>query len=149
MVKLYWGGLSPPEITRLTNALFKASATLYVVVSSRKEYTLKYFKDRSCVILALEFMPDHIHILFDAPPQINMADFINAYKSASSRRMRAEFPNEVSRYYWKPYFWSLSYFIGTVSERTTKAVKQYIQNQKIADSPATDPQVTRGTLGRG
>jgi putative transposase len=114
-----------------------------------KEYTLKYFKDRSCVILALEFMPDHIHILFDAPPQINMADFINAYKSASSRRMRAEFPNEVSRYYWKPYFWSLSYFIGTVSELTTKAVKQYIQNQKIADSPATDPQVTRGTLGRG
>ena len=114
-----------------------------------KEYTLKYFKDRSCVILALEFMPDHIHILFDAPPQINMADFINAYKSASSRRMRAEFPNEVSRYYWKPYFWSLSYFIGTMSERTTEAVTQYIQNQKIADSPATDPQVTRGTLGRG
>ncbi|MBR2760823.1 MAG: transposase [Solobacterium sp.] len=63
--------------------------------------------------------------------------------------MRAEFPNEVSRYYWKPYFWSLSYFIGTVSKRTTEAVKQYIQNQKIADSLATDPQVTRGTLGRG
>ncbi|MBR2760966.1 MAG: transposase [Solobacterium sp.] len=76
---------------------------------------LKYFRDRSCVIPALEFMPDHIHILFDAPPQINMADFINAYKSASSGRMRAEFPDEVNRCYRKPYFRSLSYFIGTVS----------------------------------
>ena len=90
------------------------------------------------MIPALEFMPDHIHILFDAPPQINMADFINAYKSASSGRMRAEFPDEVNRCYRKPYFRSLSYFIGTVSERTTEAVKQHIQNQKILDSPETE-----------
>lgn len=95
-----------------------------------KSYTETYFQDRDMPILQMEAMPDHIHILFEAPPQINLADFVNAYKSASSRRMRKEFPDHLSRYYWKPYFWSLSYFIGTVSERTTEAVRQYIVHQK-------------------
>ena len=92
------------------------------------------------MIQAFECMPDHIHILFDAPPQINLAELINAYKSASSRRMRSNHPAEVSRYYRKPYFWSLSYFIGSVSERTAAAVKNYIYNQKdnLADSPTSD-----------
>ena len=110
------------------------------IEDSLKEYTKKYFKDRDCVIHAFECMPDHIHILFDAPPQINLAEFINAYKSASSRSMRSDHPDEVSRYYWKPYFWSLSYFMGSVSDRTAAAVKNYINNQKgdLADSPTSD-----------
>ena len=53
-----------------------------------KEYTMQYFKDRNLPVHALETMPDHIHILFDAPPQINLSEFINAFKSASSRQMR-------------------------------------------------------------
>ena len=110
------------------------------IEDSLKAYTEKYFKDRDCVIQAFECMPDHIHILFDAPPQINLAEFINAYKSASSRRMRSDHPDEVSRYYQEPYFWSLSYFIGSVSDRTAAAVKNYINNQKgdLADSPTSD-----------
>lgn len=95
-----------------------------------KEYTETYFKQQGMNIQALETMPDHMHILFDAPPQINLANYINAFKSASSRIMRKEFEGEVSKYYWKPYFWSLSYFIGTVSDRSTEAVKHYINCQK-------------------
>ncbi len=95
-----------------------------------KDYTQTYFTDRDCIIQAFECMPDHIHLLFDAPPQINLADFINAYKSASSRHIRKNFEEELRPYYWKPYFWSLSYYIGTVSERSTEAVKNYINTQK-------------------
>ena len=75
-------------------------------------------------------MPDHIHILFDAKPNLNLAEFVNAFKSASSRNIRKQFSEELKPYYWKPYFWSLSYFIGTVSDRTSTAVKKYIKNQK-------------------
>lgn len=95
-----------------------------------KEYTFTYFKERNMTIQAFECMPDHIHILFDAKPNMDLSEFINAYKSASSRRMRKLFLEELNLYYWKPYFWSLSYFIGTVSERTTNAVKEYISHQK-------------------
>ena len=94
------------------------------------EYTRQYFLDRDCNLLELNGEEDQIHILFDAPPQINLADFVNAYKSASSRRMRQEFPEYLKPYYWKPYFWSRSYFICTVSDHSVEAVRNYIQNQK-------------------
>ncbi len=81
-------------------------------------------------VIALETMPDHIHILFEAMPQINLAEFVNAYKSASSRRMRTDFRETLSKTYWKPYFWSLSYYIGTVSEKNTSVVKEYIQTEE-------------------
>lgn len=92
-------------------------------------YTEKYFSEHGCVLLEVNSAKDHMHILFEAPPQINLANFVNAFKSASSRRMRADFADELSLFYWKPYFWSLSYFISTVSDRTADAVANYIKNQ--------------------
>jgi len=35
----------------------------------------------------------------------------------------------LKKYYWKPYFWSDSYFISSVSENSLHTIKQYIQNQ--------------------
>ncbi|NLH92577.1 MAG: IS200/IS605 family transposase [Atopobium sp.] len=93
-------------------------------------YTRKYFKDRGIVIKEINTNLDHMHILFDAPPQVNLAEFINAYKSASSRMIRKLYSEELKEYYWKPYFWSLSYFLGTVSDRSEEAVRIYIRNQK-------------------
>lgn len=95
-----------------------------------KSYITKYFTEKGLVIQAMECMPDHIHILFDAPPNLNIANFVNAFKSASSRLIRQRFVNQLAPYYWKPYFWSMSYFIGTVSDRTQAAVANYISHQK-------------------
>ena len=94
-----------------------------------EQYMTAYFKDRDLPLLEISFMLDHVHILFDAPPQLNLADFVNALKSGSSRMVRKAFQEELKPYYWKPYFWSLSYFIGCVSERSEEAVRRYIQNQ--------------------
>lgn len=95
-----------------------------------KWYTKDFFTDREMNVLELECMPDHIHVLFECMPNINLADFINAYKSASSRKVRKYYARELQPYYWKPYFWSKSYFIGSVSEQTTQVVETYIRNQK-------------------
>lgn len=35
---------------------------------------------------------DHIHIMFNAQPKTALTKFINAYKSASSRLIKLEFP---------------------------------------------------------
>ena len=35
---------------------------------------------------------DHVHILFKAHPNTEMTKFINAYKSASSRLIKKDFP---------------------------------------------------------
>ena len=94
------------------------------------EYTKEYFKAQNMVLHEINGESDHIHILFDAPPQINLASFVNAFKSASSRMIRSEFTEELKPYYWKPYFWSLSYFVAGVSERSFEATKRYIESQK-------------------
>jgi len=55
---------------------------------------------------------DHIHVLFKAHPNSEISKFINAYKSASSRLIKKEFP-EIKKYLWKEYFWSRSYCLLT------------------------------------
>jgi len=92
-------------------------------------YTQAYFTKQGFPIIELNIGKDHIHILFESHPQVNLANFVNGFKSASSRKMRAQFATVLAPYYWKPYFWSLSYFICTVSDRSVEAVKRYIQNQ--------------------
>ena len=92
-------------------------------------FTKHDFKKRAIIIMGINTDKDPIHILFDAPPNMNLATFINGFKSASSRYMRKTFSEELSKYYWEPLFWSKSYFLCTVSERNTQLVQKYIQNQ--------------------
>ena len=72
---------------------------------------------------------DHIHILFFSDPQTRLSDLINNYKTTSSRLIRKNNKEFLSKYFWKPYFWSDSYFIGTVSDVTETIVNNYINNQ--------------------
>jgi len=82
-----------------------------------------------CEIREINTDKDHIHIMFDAPPQIQLSSLINNYKTVTSRLLRKEFHQQLSTYYWKPVFWSQSYFIGTVSDRSKETVAQYIRSQ--------------------
>lgn len=112
-------------ITKYRHPVIKGGVEAFL-----KSYTRKYFQDRELVILSMECMPDHIHILFEAMPNLNLSDLVNAFKSASSRKIRKFYGELLLPYYWKPYFWSKSYFLGSVSEQTTRVVENYIQNQK-------------------
>ena len=95
------------------------------------QYTNEYFDKQGLNILVINTDEDHLHIIFEAYPNLNLAHFVNAYKSASSRQVRTKFNKLLSKYYWKPYFWSQSYFISTVSEKSTELVQQYVNNQGI------------------
>ena len=46
---------------------------------------------------------DHVHILFKAHPNTEISKFINAYKSASSRLLKKEFP-QIKQKLWKEHF---------------------------------------------
>ena len=83
----------------------------------------------NCRILEKNTDRDHIHILFEAPPQIQLSVLVNNFKTVTSRRIRKEFAEELQPYYWKPYFWSDSYYIGSVSERSHEQITHYIQEQ--------------------
>lgn len=82
-----------------------------------------------CVINEINSDKDHLHILFEAPPQVQLSKLVNNYKTVTSRLIRKEFSEFLTGFYWKPYFWSRAYFIGSVSDRTHDVVERYIQNQ--------------------
>ncbi|WP_407267728.1 IS200/IS605 family transposase [Radiobacillus sp. PE A8.2] len=73
---------------------------------------------------------DHVHILFKAQPNSELSKFINAYKSASSRLIKKEFPH-VRKKLWKEMFWSRSFCLLTTGGSPIEVVKKYIENQGI------------------
>lgn len=72
---------------------------------------------------------DHVHILFKAHPNTEISKFINAYKSASSRLLKKEFP-QIRQKLWEEYFWSQSFCLLTTGGATIEIIKKYIENQR-------------------
>ncbi|QWI73095.1 IS200/IS605 family transposase (plasmid) [Bacillus mycoides] len=71
---------------------------------------------------------DHVHILFKVHPNTEMTKFINAYKSASSRLIKRDFP-QVKMKLWKEMFGSRSFCLLTTGGSPIDVVKKYIENQ--------------------
>jgi len=71
---------------------------------------------------------DHIHVLFRAEPKSELTKFINAYKSASSRLVKKEFPS-IKRYLWEDSFWSKSFCLLTTGGVTPDVIQEYIRSQ--------------------
>ena len=71
---------------------------------------------------------DHVHIIFRAHPKSELSKFINAYKSASSRLIKKEYP-EIKKHLWKDMFWSQSYCLISTGGVTVDIIKEYIQTQ--------------------
>ncbi|WP_071393392.1 IS200/IS605 family transposase [Bacillus tuaregi] len=71
---------------------------------------------------------DYIHILFKAHPNSELSKFINAYKSASSRLIKRDFPH-IRKKLWKEMFWSRSFCLLTTGGAPIDTIKKYIENQ--------------------
>ena len=71
---------------------------------------------------------DHIHVLFKAHPNTELSKFINAYKSASSRLIKKEYP-ELRKELWKEMFWSRSFCLLTTGGVTIDIIRNYIETQ--------------------
>jgi len=71
---------------------------------------------------------DHVHILFRAHPNSEISRFINAYKSASSRLLKKEFP-KIREKLWKEHFWSQSFCLLTTGGAPVEVIRKYIETQ--------------------
>lgn len=71
---------------------------------------------------------DHVHIMFSGQPKTELSKFINAYKSASSRLIKKEFP-EIRSKLWKEFFWNQSFCLLTTGGVPIDIIKQYIEQQ--------------------
>ena len=71
---------------------------------------------------------DHVHVMFRAQPKTEISKFINAYKSASSRLIKKEYPQIRSKL-WKEAFWSQSFCLITTGDAPIEVIRKYIESQ--------------------
>ena len=71
---------------------------------------------------------DHVHIMFRAKPSTEISKFINAYKSASTRLLKKEYP-QIREKLWKEAFWSQSYCLMTAGGAPIEVIRKYIESQ--------------------
>ena len=76
-------------------------------------------------VLALEIMPDHLHLFISAYPQLSIPHIVNSFKGRSSHDLRIEFP-ELNR---MPSLWTQSYFVSTAGSVSEESIQKYIEAQ--------------------
>ena len=115
-------------VTKYRHPIFENEA----LKQSMIDFVTRIFEQEwNCKIDNINTDIDHVYILFSAPPQVQLSKLINNFKTVTSRLLRKEYAEYLSQYDWKPYFWSDSYFIGTVSEVTEQIVNKYIKDQGL------------------
>ena len=102
-------------------------------ISTRAKEIFEYIAPNYNITLQeWNYDKDHVHILFKAHPNTQISKFINAYKSASSRLLKKEFP-QIRQKLWKEYFWSQSFCLLTTGGTPIEVIKNYIENQGQED----------------
>jgi putative transposase len=114
---------------------YRRSFLVGKIAERLKQILKEIARDYRIRIIAMEMMPDHVHMLVGAPPKYAPAKIVQLFKGISSRRLRQEFLNVIKKYIWKEgTLWAIGYYIGSVSDQvTTELVKEYIRNQKSKD----------------
>ena len=98
-------------------------------ISKRLKEIFEYIQDNYNIALEeWNHDIDHVHVLFRSEPNSNVSKFINAYKSASSRLIKKEYPSIRSRLY-KEAFWSQSFCLISTGGANIETIKKYIESQ--------------------
>lgn len=81
-------------------------------------------KDLRCATLAINGMPDHVHVLVRYPPDLSHSDMLKNVKGRSSRWLGDTFPQSS----WRG--WQEGFGGFTVSRSLVSRVEEYIHKQK-------------------
>lgn len=82
--------------------------------------------ERGWEVVALEVMPDHVHLFVKHDPKSSVSYVANQFKGFTSRVLRGEFPHLRSKL---PTLWSSSYFAASVGAVSADTVRRYIDTQ--------------------
>jgi putative transposase len=92
-----------------------------------KELVNKKANEIGCNVIAVETMPDHVHLFIEGKPIMTPNKIIGTIKGYTSHELRIEFP-ELKRKL--PTLWSRSYFVSTHGHISDKTIQKYIREQK-------------------
>ncbi|MBM4103223.1 MAG: IS200/IS605 family transposase [Planctomycetes bacterium] len=81
-------------------------------------------QSQESVILVINSVSDHIHLLAKIKPALAVSDFVGKLKANSSRWLKERFDLPLG------YQWQNGFSSFTVSESSVNRVRQYIENQQ-------------------
>ena len=90
-------------------------------------------------MLAIEIMPDHLHLFVGARPTHNPANIVKRLKGNTSIQLRRVFPDVrylgFKQHYGKGFdnLWARGYYCGSAGHVSQEQVKRYIQEQDGKD----------------
>ena len=73
--------------------------------------------------------PDHVHLLIECHPTLELGKLINNLKTVSSRMVRKNHKDHLNKYLWGGGLWARAYYISSVGGAPLAVVKKYIENQ--------------------
>ena len=105
------------------------------VFSARHLKTLEKLFRKVCEDFDVELVEfngesDHVHLLVNYPPKVQLSRLVNSLKGVSSRKLKQHHPELIKPAYLKNTLWSPSYFAGSVGGAPLSVLKQYIEQQK-------------------
>lgn len=135
------------ELESTRNAVFSLKYHLIIVVKYRRKAfvrraTLERLREIATAVgepqgIAIDEMngePDHVHFLLSAKPRTELCKFVNAFKSASSRVLKREFPEVAKAVFLREALWSPSYFICSVGGAPIEVLRRYIEQQNAPEA---------------
>ncbi|MDJ0798340.1 MAG: IS200/IS605 family transposase [Calothrix sp. MO_167.B12] len=99
------------------------------VESRLREIIWDTCKEKDWQIIALEIMPDHVHLFVNVLPDIAARQVAAQIKGRSSRYLRKEFPHLLKL----PSLWTHSYFVSTAGNLSNETIRRYIEEQRHHD----------------
>ena len=97
------------------------------------EILVEECKDMYVKIIRLNFESDHVHMYISIPVFQPIPYVVQQLKGVSSFKLRKEFGEYLSRYYWKKVLWAVGYFVATVGEVSDELIKSYVEKQGKED----------------
>jgi putative transposase len=86
-----------------------------------------------CELIEFGGESDHVHLLIETHPSVDLSKLVNNIKTVTSRKIRSEFSEHLAKFYWskKPQFWSGSYALISVgAQAPLNKLIEYVQNQE-------------------
>jgi putative transposase len=103
----------------ITADIWRRLKEIFEATCSKWRCTLKEFNGET----------DHVHLVISFPPDVQVSTLVGNLKTVSSRLIRKEFADWISRFYRKPVFWSGAYFVASCGGITLEHLKKYVEQQ--------------------
>ena len=111
-------------VTKYRRKVFDADA-----LDRLKAHFARVCGDFEARLVGMNGETDHVHLLVEYPPKVDVSSLVRSLKGVSSRMLRQE-RSDLAAHYWKEMLWSPSYFAASCGGAPLSIIKQYVEDQQ-------------------